>query len=261
MKLSAPVFVLKKQAKELKKARAITQIEALDQIAQREGFSSWSLLQSQMENALPNSHRQVLGFLKSGDLVLIGGRPAMGKTSFAVGIFVQAIQEIKAKHFFFTLDLANQDLVHKMAGYDPTIGEFSRDFVLDYSDDINADYIIDKTRKEISVNSVVVIDYLQHLDHKRSNPPLQEQVKKLKDYAKEKQCTLIFLSQVHRRVESKPETRPKLEDVKLVNPLDLKLFNKALFLYRDMKHPNELEVLFDRPQPHRFTLPWDQIIR
>ena len=40
MKLSAPVYKLKKQAKELKRSKSITMTEALDRVAKDEGFSS-----------------------------------------------------------------------------------------------------------------------------------------------------------------------------------------------------------------------------
>jgi cell division protein FtsB len=54
MKLSAPVHVLKDQAKKLKREQSISMIDALNSIAKREGFSSWSLLQSKI---YPNTSR------------------------------------------------------------------------------------------------------------------------------------------------------------------------------------------------------------
>lgn len=44
MKLSAPIFILKQQAKALSRKKKIPLHKALDQIANREGFSAWSLL-------------------------------------------------------------------------------------------------------------------------------------------------------------------------------------------------------------------------
>ena len=60
MKLSAPIHVLKSQAKSLKKVELITMTEALNKIATQEGFSSWSLLQSKRDSVLPNSYDEVL---------------------------------------------------------------------------------------------------------------------------------------------------------------------------------------------------------
>jgi len=48
MKLSAPIPVLKEQAKRLAKEQGITKTEALNSIARREGFSSWSILSARL---------------------------------------------------------------------------------------------------------------------------------------------------------------------------------------------------------------------
>ena len=100
MKLSAPIFVLKKQAKELKKEKSITMVEALNVIAVREGYNSWSLLQSKTDELLPNSYSEVFDYLNPGDLVLVGARPGMRKTTFCIGLFVKAIQKNIAQKFF-----------------------------------------------------------------------------------------------------------------------------------------------------------------
>lgn len=257
MKLSAPIFVLKKQAKELTREQSIPLNKALDIIAKKEGYNSWSLLQAKNEDPLPSSYGEILDFFNPGDLVLLGGRPAMGKTSFAMGLFVQAIQSIEAKHFLFTLDLTHQEIARRIAGYDESIGQNNERFFLDYSDDICADYIVHKAKDSVSKGSLVIVDYLQLLDQKRSHPPLQEQVKKLKQFAKEKECIIIFLSQVQRSIESRVDKRPKIDDVKLVNPLDLKLFNKALFLHKEAKQVGKVEVLFSRPKRHHLIISWD----
>src|SRR5688572_17468392 len=104
MKLSAPIYVLKSQAKNLKRAKSITMTEALDEIAQREGYSSWSLLQSKAKKELfPKTCEEILEYLNPGDLMLIGSRPGLGKTTFTLKILVQAVNEGR-RCFFFTLE-------------------------------------------------------------------------------------------------------------------------------------------------------------
>ncbi|MEZ0225233.1 MAG: DNA helicase [Alphaproteobacteria bacterium] len=257
MKLSAPIHALKKQAKDLKKTRAIQLAEALDLIARREGYNSWSLLQSKTGDILPDTYSHILSYLKPADLVLIGGRPAMGKTSFAIGMVAQALADIPAKHFIFSLDLIRRDVVKRIRDYDATVSESDERLTIDCSDEICARYIIKQTKEEVSSGSVIVVDYLQLLDQRRSNAPVQEQVQELKDFAKDKGCTVIFLSQIMREIELKADRRPTIEDIKIVNPMDLQNFNKIILLYKEEERPDQVEVVFAKPRKHAFTANWD----
>ncbi len=99
MKLSSPVYVLKSRAKDLKKTHGISLSAALDQIARQEGYDSWSLLMSKSGEIFPKKYNEVLDFLNNGDLVLVGARPGMGKTTFAFGLFVKAIEDSRPKGF------------------------------------------------------------------------------------------------------------------------------------------------------------------
>ena len=78
MKLSAPIYVLKSQAKDLKKSQGISFSEALNQVARKEGFATWSLLMAKRESLFPESYPQILDFLNEGDLVLVAARPRAG---------------------------------------------------------------------------------------------------------------------------------------------------------------------------------------
>ena len=118
---------------------------------------------------------------------------------------------------------------------------------MDYSDEISADYIIEKTKDGINKKLVIVIDYLQLLDEKKSNPTLQEQVFKLKKYAKEKECVVIFISRHKRELEYRADKRPLSEDIRLPNPLELRLFNKIILLHKEDKEERIVNVLFSRP--------------
>lgn len=259
MKLSAPIHVLKAQAQQLKKEKGITNTEALDLIAKREGFNSWSLMQSKKDEMFPKSYDEILDFFNPGDIVLIGARPSKGKTIFTIGLLVQAIQKKIARNYCFSLSEIHKDIAGRIAVYDETIGE--KDVDLDYSNDINADYIIEKTSKTISKNSLIVIDYLQMLDEKRSNPPLQVQVEKLKNYAKEKECVVVFISQLKRELENRNDKKPLMSDVRLPNPLELKFFNKILMLHQDDEKSNIVDVLFYRPKEFSFKVGWDKNLK
>lgn len=261
MKLSAPIHVLKFQAQQLKKEKAITNTEALDLIAKREGFNSWALLQSKKDDMFPKSYEEILGFFNSGDIVLIGSRPSKGKTVFTIGLLVQAIQKKSAKNYCFSLSEVHKDIAARMAVYDETIGEKNNYLELDYSNDISAKYIIEKTQKTISKGSVIVIDYLQLLDEKKSNPPIQDQVEQLKNYAKEKECIVIFISQLNRDIESRLDIKPSMEDIRLPNPLELKFFNKIILLHRENENSQVVDVLFYRPKEFSFKVNWNKNLK
>ncbi len=170
MKLSAPIHVLKSEAKSIKKSESLSMIDALNRVALREGYSSWSLLQSKNSSPHPNTYSEILDYFKEGDLVLIGARPRMGKTSFTIGLLVQAIQRKFAPNYLFTLAEVKKDIANRIAIYDESIGNLGDHFEhvgIDYSNDICADYIIDKTKSSIAKHSLIVVDYLQLLDEKR----------------------------------------------------------------------------------------------
>lgn len=272
MKLSAPIHVLKSEAQRLKKEKSITNTEALDLIAQREGFNSWSLLQSKKDEMFPKSYDEILDFFNPGDIVLIGARPSKGKTVFTIGLFVQAVQRRLAQNYFFTLSEIHKDIAGRIALYDESIGNFEEKLGypgnkaigyigVDYSDEISADYIIEKTKNTIEKKSLIVVDYLQLLDEKRSNPPLEEQVLKLKKYAQEKECVVIFISQLNRELEYRVDKKPLKNDVRLPNPLDLKFFNKIIMLHKDDEKSSIVNVLFYRPKEFSFKVGWDEKLR
>ena len=243
MKLSAPIFVLKSQAKELKSTKLITMTEALNLIAQREGFISWSLLHSQTMNFLPKTREEILSYLNPSDLMLIGARPGVGKTTFSMKMMIQALKEGR-RCFFFTLEYSKREVVQKIAELDESSVENSG-LTIDFSDEISSNYIIQKTNNLIEPGTIIIIDYLQLLDQKRSNPDLQIQIEDLKEFAKKQKCILIFISQIDRMFEVKDKIYLGLEDIKLPNPLDLTLFNKIMFLHKEKKffiRPAKFEI-------------------
>lgn len=258
MKLSLPIFVLKNQAKTLKRCQSISMIEALNKIAEGEGYSSWSLLKSKYSSSLPCDYNEVLDYFNDGDLVLIGARPGTGKTSFTIGFFIQAIQRKLAMNYFFTLSEVKKGVVGRMEMYDKSIDRFDQFFSLNYSNKINADYIIKSTEEGISRGSLIVVDYLQLLDEKRVNPPLQKQIEELKKYAREKGCIIIFISQLDREVENRSNKEPSIDDVRLPNPLDLSLMNKIILLYREEKDSGCGKVIVCRPKEHCFNIQFNK---
>lgn len=226
MKLSAPIYRLKRQARILSRKEDIPLHEALDRIAREEGFDSWSLLANRASTHQPG--KALVAELKPGDLVLLGARPGHGKTLLGLELAIEAMKAGR-RGAFFTLEYNESDIVKSFAAIGENPETFRDRFDFDDSDDISAHYIIDRLGSAPH-GAVVVIDYLQLLDQKRKNPNLMEQVKALKAFAQERGVIIVFISQIHRSYDPTERPFPELADVRLPNPLDLTLFNKACFL-------------------------------
>lgn len=226
MKLSAPIYHLKRQAKILSRKTGVPLHEALNSIATDEGFAHWSLLAAQHPST--KTVRALLNYLSPGDLLLLGARPGHGKTLLSLELTVEAMKA--GRHgIFYTLEYNGTDVLTLFKNLEEDPKDFEGKFELDVSDTISADYIIEQL-SEVPAGTIVVIDYLQLLDQKRENPELMIQIRALKSFAKERGLIMVFISQIDRSFDLSLQVFPSLEDVRLPNPLDLKLFDKVCFL-------------------------------
>lgn len=233
MKLSAPVYRLKRKARELARKDEIPLHLALDRVASGEGFGAWSLLAAKSAEAL--SAEGVLARLEPGDLLLIGARPGHGKTLLSLQLAVAAMRAGR-RAVFFTLEYTAKDVLGRFRalGVDPA--QFEALFSFDDSEAISADHIM-RVLAEAPRGTLAIVDYLQLLDQKRGNPELGAQISALKAFAQARGVVLAFISQIDRSYDPAAKPCPDLSDVRLPNPLDLSLFSKSCFL-------NEGEVRF-----------------
>ncbi len=233
MKLSAPVFRLKRKARLRSREAQIPLNQALDQVAREEGFASWSLLAA--HHAEPSAGRRLMDTCQEGDLVLLGARPGHGKTLLALEVAVAAMKRGQ-QSWFFSLEYGPEDVRRTFAAIGEEMAAYEGRFELDCSDDICASYIVERLAG-VSPGTVVIVDYLQLLDQKRAHPRLTEQVADLKAFAGERGLILLFVSQVRRDFEPGAGSVPGPADVRLPNPLDLKVFSRTCFL-----HEGEVEI-------------------
>ena len=233
MKLSAPLHQLKSNAKKIKKDNNISLTEALNQVAKSEGYLSWSLLQAQQKRILPKTKEDILEYLQPGDLMLIGSRPGFGKTQCSLDILAQALDE-KRHCYFFSLEY-NQTNITKHFSQLLTNDVTARYLLIDLCDDISANYIIEKTQDTIGSADIVVIDYLQLLDQKRSNPELQQQIESLKNYARKTKCIIIFISQLDRSFDVNKYALPRINDIRMPNKFDVLQFNKLMLIHENRR--------------------------
>jgi replicative DNA helicase len=226
MKLSAPIYMLKRKAKTAARKANIPLHQALDTIAGQEGFGSWSLLAAKAAQETPAS--RLYASLSPGDLLLVGARPGQGKTLMSLEL---AIEAMKAGHrsAFFSLEYTEKDIRGRFSALGVDWGRFAGLFDFDSSNAISAGYIAARLASAPK-GMLVVIDYLQILDQRRENPDLMSQVRSLKSFAQERGLIMVFVSQIDRGYDPAAEPFPDLSHVRLPNPLDLSLFDKTCFL-------------------------------
>jgi replicative DNA helicase len=224
MTLSAPIYILKQQARSLAREEGIALQRALDRIARREGFRSWSLLAARAAAPIAVLERRV----RPGTLALLGSRRGQGKTLLSLELVLNTLRR-GDRAAFFTLDFTRADVARCFQTLGGQSDAFSERFLIDDSDDICADYIVGRLAGA-PAGTLVVVDYLQLLDQKRENPDLAQQVQRLRNAVRERGWAALCLSQLHRRYDPAVRPCPGIDDVRLPNPLDLRLFDTACFL-------------------------------
>lgn len=226
MKLSAPVHQLKRKAKILSREKDIPHHEALNRIALDEGYAGWSLLAAKLAAVRPAA--RLYPRLKPGDLLLVGARPGQGKTLFSLELSVEAMKSGNPA-VFFTLEYTESDVLERFRAIGADRAAFDALFEFDGSDAIDATYIIERLAAAPR-GTLVVIDYLQLLDQRRESAELMEQVRALKSLAEKDGLIVVCISQIDRSYDPSRKAFPDIGDVRLPNPLDLRLFNKTCFL-------------------------------
>ena len=182
--------------------------------------------------------------LQPGELVIVAGRPSMGKTAFALCIAEYAALASKTATAIFSLEMSARALAIRMmcgratvnsrqlqSGYMPSqkwpdlirsAGELSEASI--YVDDATDLSVFDIRAKCRRIQAdqglgLVVVDYLQLVHHRgRSMENRQREISEisrgLKSLAKELDVPVVALSQLSRAVESREGKRPNLADLR-----------------------------------------------
>jgi len=200
--------------------------------------------------------------LQPSNLVVIGARPAMGKTSFALGLTAHAAMTAKRPVLFFSLEMSKLEITKRMlcseAKVDATAirngklkdEDWSKlaqamgrlgDAQLWIDDDPNIT-VMDIRAKARRLKSkegdlgLVIIDYLQLMTGRGSAENRQVEVSEisrgLKILARELECPVIALSQLSRGLEQRTDKRPMLADLRESGAIEQDA-DVVMFLYRD----------------------------
>ena len=206
-----------------------------------------------------------------GDLIIVAGRPGMGKTSFALNVAVNACRARQMSVAVFSLEMPKEQLVRRMLGSEARVdgnrirtgqlikedwpklasaaGELTEMPI--WIDDTPAITMLEvraKARRLMSEHSIglVVIDYLQLMRSGSRNDSREQEISEisrgLKALAKELGIPVIALSQLNRGVESRgvKDKRPQLSDLRESGAIEQDA-DTIWFIYRDEVYNRESE--------------------
>ncbi len=211
---------------------------------------------------------ECLGGFHPSDLIILAGRPSMGKTALATNLAFNAAHSAMEKNegaavAFFSLEMSSEQLANRILGQESglssdlirrgDIGKSDFPRLVEVSNRLNSlPFFIDDT-PALSVPALrtrarrlkrqeglgmIVIDYLQLLSSpgKKSADnrvlELSEITRGLKALAKELQVPVIALSQLSRAVEQRDDKRPQLSDLRESGSIEQDS-DVVMFVYRE----------------------------
>jgi replicative DNA helicase len=213
--------------------------------------------------------------LQPGDLVIVAGRPSMGKTALALNLAEHAALEAATGVAVFSLEMSKEQLVFRLLCSEARVDQSKvragfaaeRDYpklaiaaerlaeAPIYIDDTPALSVLElrakarRLRREREANlGLVVVDYLQLMRGIAGDSREQEISsisRSLKALAKELGVPVVALSQLNRQVESRADKKPVMADLRESGAIEQDA-DVILFLYRpwvyDPKNADEREA-------------------
>ncbi len=201
------------------------------------------------------------GFQRS-DLIIIAGRPSMGKTAFALNIAQFAALEMGVPVAIFSLEMAREQLAMRMLAGEARVNSqrLRKGFLGEtdwpklttaagrlsdapiYIDDTPGITVIQMKAKSRRLKAdkglgLIVLDYLQLMKGSSAYSNSREQEiseisRSLKGLAKELNLPVIALSQLNRKVEDRPNRKPQMADLRESGAIEQDA-DVIAFIYRD----------------------------
>jgi replicative DNA helicase len=211
--------------------------------------------------------------LQKGDLIILAARPSMGKTAFALNIGENVAVNEGLPVAVFSMEMGASQLALRMVGSIGRInqqnlrtGRLTDDEWGRLSETVeklrHANVFIDETPglspNELRARSrrlarqfggtlgLIIVDYLQLMSGSGSSEENRATVigeisRGLKALAKELQCPVIALSQLNRSVETRPDKRPMMSDLRESGAIEQDA-DVIMFIYRDEYYNKESKI-------------------
>ncbi len=201
---------------------------------------------------------RVLAGMAKSDLVLVGARPGMGKTSFCLNIASNVAAQTGKTVCIFSLEMSAEQLVNRMVSSEAMVDSYKlRTGELTEEDWVNVaraaaglakcDILIDDTAgitvtgmkaklRRVKNLGLVVIDYLQLMQSDKKTDNRVNEVgdisRSMKLMAKELMVPVICCSQLSRGPEGRTDKRPMLSDLRESGSIEQDA-DVVMFLFRD----------------------------
>ena len=212
------------------------------------------------------------GFQKS-DLIIVAGRPSIGKTAFSLTISLNIIKYSKLPVLVFSLEMSKEQIMYRLLSMESNVSQSRlRSGKLSKTDwtklnkiikllsklplfvDDSSDLAVQEIRTKIKTIlfqyptiGLVIIDYLQLMQTPISNngnraQELSQITRALKNLAREFNIPIIALSQLSRNIETRTDKRPILSDLRESGSIEQDA-DLVLMLYQN--EPNTPDSLLD----------------
>lgn len=206
------------------------------------------------------------------DLIIVAGRPSMGKTAFCLNIAQYAASEARVPTAIFSLEMSKEQLALRMLCSEARVdnhrlrigciaenewgklamaaGRLAETNI--YIDDTPGISVFEMRAKARRLKAehglgLIIVDYLQLMSSSRTRSESREQEiseisRSLKALAKELNIPVIALSQLNRRVEDRVDKRPHMADLRESGAIEQDA-DVILFIYREeVYHPDSEEA-------------------
>jgi len=200
--------------------------------------------------------------LQPGDLVIVAGRPSMGKTALALNIGEHVAIDLKLPVVVFSMEMGASQLAMRMIGsvgrldqhklrtgrlaaddwerLSTALGRLSEaPMLIDETPALNAIEVRSRARrlqKQYGQLGLVIVDYIQLMQAQSAGEnratEISEISRSLKALAKELKVPVVALSQLNRSLEQRPNKRPVMSDLRESGAIEQDA-DVILFIYRD----------------------------